>query len=252
MALDIEQKANQSGEVSFKLMRVMGSDANTGRTMMYILFTIRRAKDNKSAYMSVRAEPIAGSPVKRSTIAGKLNLNKCYTTVDRVERKVQFGPAMFIVEEGLRGFGIGTAMMNELIAWLKAEFPSLDIIPPTLKDDDLSGEEARVRRNRFLENFGFSLNFDDFTQTNGVAEIKSVSDLKEYVNIAKIEELDAEGYILDSLLARQKMEQELRRMQSEMENVDDEYFTKLKRDDVTGIVIVIGVIIALVIALLML
>lgn len=59
----------------------------------------------------------------------------------------------------LRGRGIGTFFMNEIVHWVR-QWPDAKVIPVNLLASD-AHEENKVRRNRFYENFGLTFEHED-------------------------------------------------------------------------------------------
>lgn len=78
--------------------------------------------------------------------------------------------------KSLRGIGIGSLLMRQLVSWAKERPGDVPVVPISLAGPD-AGEENRCRRNRFYEKFGFVFNYADDEKTHGEARALRVSEL---------------------------------------------------------------------------
>lgn len=69
--------------------------------------------------------------------------------------------AVFLDPEGLRGRGIGTYLMNEIIGWVKS-WPDAHVNEIELLDE--TDEDNRLRRNKFYQQFGIQFEWEDLTK----------------------------------------------------------------------------------------
>lgn len=105
--------------------------------------------------------------------------NKFQIYVNKYEKKVNFGPAsnIYIENRDFRGIGVGTYGFNEIISWVKNNFPDFKVSPISVSDVDAEDPINRRRRNHFYEKFGLKGIFNDAEQRSGKYYIDKVSSL---------------------------------------------------------------------------
>lgn len=140
----------------------------------------------------------------------QLSINKVYALVNHRANSIEFGPSQgMFLDDVLRNKGIGTYALNEIVVWLRENFQDYSISPfEFITPESASEEEDKDRRNKFLENFGFTLGFTDVTQRNGTLKAKKPSLIKSYVNHEKIDEIDIEQYFFNLINDKNKVEKE--------------------------------------------
>lgn len=108
------------------------------------------------------------------------------------------GGYVLIEPTRLRGAHLGTYLMNLVVGWAK-QWPNADVREIRLLAGD-AGDENRLRRNRFYEQFGIRFTFDDPSMTAGVSQPMSASNLTEVTAWEKsITEHNAVTYLRHSL-----------------------------------------------------
>lgn len=218
---DFENRTEEYGTTILKLVRVKENTGSNVRFFGNIIFVMKHYKEGDNEMMSVKIVPVSsGSARPIASSAGnandKLAINKIYALVNHRSNSIEFGPNQgFSLDDNLRGKGIGTFAMNELIVWLRNNFQEYSINPFEFITPENADEEDKERRNKFLENFGFLLGFTDVTQRNGTMKAKKPSLIKTYVNGEKLEELDIEKYFFGLINERNRLEKDLSELKVE-------------------------------------
>lgn len=83
----------------------------------------------------------------------------------------------------LRGAHLGTYLMNLVVSWAK-QWPEADVREIRLLPGD-AGDDNRLRRNRFYEQFGITFAFDDPSMSAGVSQPINASNLTEVTSWKK-------------------------------------------------------------------
>ena len=200
---DFENRTEEYGTTIFKLVRAKDIAGNNIRVFGNIIFVMKHYKEGDNEMMLVRIVPVSNNPAKpilgvTGNASDKLAINKVYALVNHRTNSIEFGPNQgLFIDENLRGKGLGTYALNELIVWLRDNFQEYSITPFEFVSLENTDEEDKERRNKFLENFGFTLGFTDVTQRTGTMKAKKPSLIKPYVNMDKLEELDIEKYFFN-------------------------------------------------------
>lgn len=253
---DFEQRTDEYGTAILKLVRVKEAAGSTTRLFGNIVFSMKHYKEGDSEMMLVRIIPVSNNsvrPVKSSSgnASDKLSINKMYALVNHRSNSIEFGPPQgLLLDSTLRNKGIGTFAFNELVMWLRENFQEYSIMPFDFVSNESSEEEERDIRNRFLENFGFTLGFTDVTQRNGTMKAKKPSLLKPYTNTDKLEEVDIEKFFFNLLNEKNKLEKEYNELKVEYTARGEELLGGMPKGDLIKYT-VIGSIAVLVIMLLL-
>ena len=178
---DFEQRTEEYGTAILKLVRVKEASGSNTRLFGNIVFSMKHYKENDSEMMLVRIIPVSSSSIRPiKSISGnasdQLSINKMYALVNHRSNSIEFGPTQgLFLDKNLRNRGIGTFAFNELIVWLRENFQEYSITPFDFVTGDNMEDDEREIRNKFLENFGFTLGFTDITQRNGTMKAKKPS-----------------------------------------------------------------------------
>lgn len=212
---DFEQRTEEYGTTILKLVRVKDSAGSNSRVFGNIVLVMKHYKEGDMEMMLVRIVPVSSVSIKQikqqaSSANSQLSINKVYALVNHRANSIEFGPSQgMFLDDVLRNKGIGTFALNEIIVWLRENFQDYSISPfDIVTPESASDEEDKDRRNKFLENFGFTLGFTDVTQRSGTLKAKKPSLLKSYVNNEKIDEIDIEQYFFNLLGEKSKIEKE--------------------------------------------
>lgn len=253
---DFEQRTEEYGTAILKLVRVKETAGSNTRLFGNIVFSMKHYKEGDSEIMLVRIIPIssnAARPIKSTSgnASDQLSINKIYALVNHRSNSIEFGPTQgLFLDKNLRNKGIGTFAFNELIMWLRENFQEYSITPFDFVTGDNVEDDEREMRNKFLENFGFTLGFTDVTQRNGTMKAKKPSLLKCYTNTEKLEEVDIEKFFFNLLNERNKLEKEYSELKIEYAARGEELLGGMPKGDLIKYT-VIGSIAVLVIMLLL-
>ncbi len=201
---DFELKTIEYGTTILKLVRVKEFIDGTQRLFGNILFSIRHYREQHNEMMHVRIIPLSGitkiSGTNRYTIQAdaKLSINKIYVNANHNNQSIEFGPLQgLLIDESIANRGIGTFAMNELVKWVKQNFEEYVVVPFEFVGTDSMTTDDKEIRIKFLENFGFNLNFSDVSRKNGSMKARRVSFLREYLNFDKVDEIEIEPYFFN-------------------------------------------------------
>lgn len=98
----------------------------------------------------------------------------------------------------LRGLGLGTYLLAQVVLWAKRVAPQGDVQPILLSVHQAKETEARDRRNRFYERFGLTF---DYRAVNGIESAEGsslpikVSDLRVLEEFSWLEVLPLEEFL---------------------------------------------------------
>lgn len=253
---DFDQRTEEYGTAILKLVRVKEATGNNTRLFGNIVFSMKHYKENDNEMMLVRIIPVSSSsirPIKGAAgnASDQLSINKVYALINHRSNSVEFGPSQgLFLDKNLRNKGIGTYAFNELIVWLRENFQEYSITPFDFVSSESSEDDEREIRNKFLENFGFTLGFTDVTQRNGTMKTKKPSLLKSYVNHEKLEEVDIEKFFFNLINEKNKLEKDYNELKIEYAARGEELLGGMPKGDLIKYT-VIGAISVLVIMLLL-
>lgn len=253
---DFEQKADEYGTTILKLIKVKELGGSSIKFFGHIMLSMKHYKESDTEMMIVRIISLAGNSLARANISNvaaseKLSLNKFTATVNHRTNSVDFGPIQGgYIEESIRGRGIGSYAFNEVVSWLKANFEDYAINPFEFLSPENSTPEDIEMRNKFLENFGFTLGFTDVTQRSGTMKAKKVSVLKERYNAEKIEEMDIEQYVFGLINDKSSLEKSYTELKSEYAARGEELLAGIPKSEIIKYTI-IGIVLIFVIMILL-
>lgn len=254
---DFEQKTDEYGTTILKLIKVKELGGASIKFFGHIMLSIKHYKELDTEMMIVRIISLAGNSATRANISNvfaseKLSLNKFTATVNHRTNSVDFGPIQGgYIEESLRGRGIGSYAFNEIIGWLKSNFEDYAINPFEFLSPETATAEDLDMRNKFLENFGFTLGFTDVTQRSGTMKAKKVSVLKERYNAEKIEEMDIEQYVFGLINDKSDLEKSYSELKTEYAARGEELLAGIPKSEIIKYTMIgCGVILVIMILLL--
>lgn len=100
--------------------------------------------------------------------------NSVFNTVSITSSSVIAG-GVFIDPDYLRGYRLGTYLMNEVVSWVK-QWPDANVSPVRVyKNED--DEENTRRRNKFYQQFGLVFDYEDERCQAGVSRLMKARDL---------------------------------------------------------------------------
>ena len=218
---DLESKTEDYGTTIIKLVRVKETSGSNVRLFGNIVFVMKQYRESDNEMMIVRIVPVSSNSQRPvSSISGnatdQLSINKITATVNHRANSIEFGPPQgMLLDSNLRGKGIGTFALNEIVTWLRQRYQDYSISSFEFMSGENADEADKERRNKFLENFGFSLGFTDSTQRTGTAKAKKPSLLRPYINSDKLEELDIEKYFFSLYNEKNKLDKEYNELKVE-------------------------------------
>ncbi len=234
---DIEQRTNEHGSTTLRLLRVLEPSASGMRVFGNVLLTEKRYKEEDNEMLMYIVTPLHGNltaliNAKQGSANDKLSINKITVAINHRMNSIDFGPAQGIfIEQSIRGKGVTTFVVNEMIRWLKKNFPDYTINPFEILDYENATEEGKDSRNKFLEKFGFSLSYTDITNKSGTMRAKKPAVLKEVYNSERIEELDIEHYVLGLINDRGKLEGDISKLKVELSTRGEEIFKGVTKSE---------------------
>lgn len=114
--------------------------------------------------------------------------------------------AFYIDPEELRGHGVGTFFMNEIVAWAK-QWPDAIVCPIKLLAAQADAEN-KIRRNRLYEQFGLIIDYTDPEQRAGTTRQIPASALKLVDAKDNIQQLSVQEWISEALTHEMDMHYE--------------------------------------------
>lgn len=146
--------------------------------------------------------------------------------IDHHHQRIRFGPIdglrLFPAGRGLAGF-----LLAQLIDWCQRHHGDYAVTPITLRNSDVSSEEARQIRERLLKRAGFHLTYTDDGRTEGKAQANKVNDLISSWNIERIQLLHV-AELLKQLREQETLSREQQIRLTTLQARLDEY----KRNDI--------------------
>ncbi len=127
---------------------------------------------------------------------------------DHAERSVTFtlGEMGALLPVELRGGGLGSYIMSELIKWAKSSVPDYGVVPVKAFAPPDEGSEAIQRNKTFLAKMGFALQNSETGSQVGLFGIASKAGaLKVHTNTQKLERVDLPGWLNDLTSVRATM-----------------------------------------------
>ena len=127
---------------------------------------------------------------------------------DHVERSVTFtlGEMGALMPVELRGGGLGSYVMSELVKWAKSSVPDYGVVPVKAFAPPDEGNEAMQRNKAFLAKLGFALKSSEAGSQVGLFGVTSKAGaLKVHTNTQKLERVDLPGWLNDLTAVRATM-----------------------------------------------
>lgn len=245
---DFEQKTDEYGTTILKLVRVKSSVVGNAKFYGNVMLVIKQYKENDLEMMTVRIVSISNQSnvtanMNNIVAAEKLSINKITALANHKSNSIDFGPGQGIfIEESLRGKGIGSFAMNELVIWIKSKFTEYAINPFEFILGDMISETDKKIRNDFFENFGFTISYSDHTQNGGIIKIKKAGMLKEHYNAEKIDEMNIEKYVFGLITDKYKIEKDYTDLKQTFDTRSNELVSGIPKADIAKYTLVCCVI----------
>lgn len=171
--------------------RVKEADANLTlfRLQLYLLDTVKKKADG------FQAVGFSSSP-KFDVVANHAN------------RSVEFslGEMGQLMPLEIRGGGLGSIIMSDLVKWAKSNVPDYSVDPLKVFAAPDEGDEALLRNKTFLGKMGFVLSDKGGGSRVGLYGVAAtVGALKVHTNAKKVERVELPGYLNEQASARASM-----------------------------------------------
>ncbi|WP_022850589.1 hypothetical protein [Limisalsivibrio acetivorans] len=227
------------------------------RVFAYCMITTVTQKMERSESISVEILPIVkdelisnndefGEKTQQEEFNREKHVNRFSARADYASEIITITHgAKMMLNENIRGYGIGTFAFNEIIRWMIMRYPNYLIDSIHLNFLDVPTESARERAVRFLENFGFRFEFDKGSNEKGRFNVPLALNLHEHHNRTKVDELDIAMFIRQLLIERYQMEDRLRN-QTAVHNRQEKYMDVMDKDKFISILLnVVGALVLL-------
>ena len=230
-----EQKTLENGNAIVKLIRIIEPTNNNIRSHARILIPVKHYKENSDEMMVIRTTPLTGLNNKShfTISAEKLSINKLTATINHLEKTITLGPAGGLnLEDHLRGKGIGTYMMNLLVVWLKRNFSDYTILSCECSIQENAAGNNKDRFMNFITNFGLIFKPQDNLMREGIIESIKVYSLKEHKNTDKVEEVDVERFIFETVRDKTIIESKYNELKEEFDSRGKELLAGVPKTDI--------------------
>jgi hypothetical protein len=127
---------------------------------------------------------------------------------DHAERSVTFtlGEMGALLPVELRGGGLGSYIMSELVKWAKSSVPDYGVVPVKVFTPPDERGDTMQRNKTFLAKMGFTLYSSEAGSQVGLFGVTSqVGSLKVHANTQKLERVDLPGWLNDLTAERAAM-----------------------------------------------
>ncbi|WP_051972266.1 hypothetical protein [Massilia sp. 9096] len=140
-------------------------DLNTG--------TVQRAK------LNIFYWDLSGGADQRDAPSGDFSASyeAIWNLLSLTSGSLDTGGYVLVEPVRLRGAHLGTYLMNLVVSWAK-QWPGTDVREIRLLAGD-AGNDNRLRRNRFYEQFGIKFDFDDASMSAGSSQPMKADNLVE-------------------------------------------------------------------------
>jgi GNAT superfamily N-acetyltransferase len=129
--------------------------------------------------------------------------------------------AVYVDPASLRGYRVGTYLMNEIVLWTQ-QWPHATVNSIELLEGQ-AYEQNKARRNRFYEQFGLIFDYRDRDRREGLSRPMLAGELTPVdtwkTNLRK---LKADEFLGDLLFERDDLASELKHRKSLIDQLDDE------------------------------
>lgn len=205
---------------STKLIRVKQRVGGNDRIFAYVMLNVRTAKHGYSETLTVDITPIvkdeliAGVPdsdaSKKSDITDEKN-NRLSATADANSETVTIAAgSRMLIGQSIRNRGIGTFALNEIIRWMIIKYPNYMVQPIEVSSRITPDRDDLARATAFFANFGFKFKENTHNSSEGMMEAALCMNLRQYVNRAKVDEIDIAKFIKELLRERYAIEETLK------------------------------------------
>lgn len=164
-------------------------------------------------------------------------LNSAQVQVDHPSRTVYFGPKGGVRCSGdLPERGLTDFLFAQIIQWTKAAYPDYAVHPGLLHPGEVPNEDARQRRNGFLAQQGFDLEWFDGEQKSGRYGKERVDKLSGSWDNGKIHVVD--GLTLLDAVSRQ--DEEILRLGGQLQDAEHRHLVleaRLARERNTNLIL---------------
>lgn len=200
--------------MSFDLLRMQPHPNRQSEEEVMVLIKkgSKRAKDSSVDLTQFRIQVYLLDAVKKKADGFQVvNFSaspKFDVVADHAERSVTFtlGEMGALLPVGLRGGGLGSYIMSELVKWAKSSVPDYRVVPIKAFAPPDEGEEAMQRNKAFLAKMGFTLQNSGAGSQVGLFGVTStVGALKAHANTQKLERVDLPGWLNESTAVRVAM-----------------------------------------------
>ncbi len=200
--------------MSFDLLRMQPHPNRPSEEEVMVLIKkgSKRAKDGSVDMTQFRIQVYILDAVKKKADGFQVvNFSaspKFDVVADHTERSVTFtlGEMGALMPVELRGGGLGSYIMSELIKWAKSSVPDYGVVPVKAFAPPDEGNEAMQRNKTFLAKMGFSLHNSGTGSQIGLFGVASKAGaLKVHTNTQKLERVDLPGWLNDLTAVRAAM-----------------------------------------------
>ena len=127
---------------------------------------------------------------------------------NHANRSVEFtlGEMGQLMPVELRGGGLGSIIMSDLVKWAKASFPDYSVVPLKVFTPPDEDEKAIQRNKTFVSKMGFALHEQSKAGKIGLyGVVATAGALKTHINDQKVERADLPGYLNDQISSQASM-----------------------------------------------
>ena len=234
-----EQKAKKLQPSSWALIKVVErDDKKNEKTEIYCLICDKIIEEDNFSFYQVEIIPLFKNvlypniPISPSKLNKSIIFtnNKFQAVINTLQKTCKIGPYnSLLFDESIRGIGIGTYAFGRLIDMLKkAGYNDYKTFEEILASSDAKMDSGTngPRRNKFYENFGFTIKVD----VNGAGKILPEkidnlwnNDLVKLKNKEKIEEItsDLESFVRKAINDKFNYVTEINTLQKENKNLEE-------------------------------
>lgn len=221
---------SQQGEIKLSIIRVTDSGNSKNSHFGTVLLTIKHQSGKERDLIQIKITPVTQTAVNAAIMGDKLSINKIEATVDHKEKLIRLGPDSGIqLEENLQGRGIGAYAFNELFAILKKTAPTYTLTTYEVVVGDDYPQSKKEMLVGFLDKFNIYFSFSEADQRLGVLRPIPISQIANYYNASKVQELDIEKYFFQMIGERTKAESEINLLKNEVSRIGDESFAGIPK-----------------------
>jgi len=200
--------------MSFDLVRMQphSNRSSEDEVMVLIKKSSKRAKDESVDMTLFRVQLHLVSAVKKAASGMEVvkfsSSPKFDVVADHAAKSVEFtlGEMGNLLPQELRGGGLGSLIMSELIKWVKISVPDYSVVPLKVFLPPDEDDSAMLRNKTFIAKMGFALQNANKGAKLGLYGVAAkAGGLKEHVNTQKVERVDMPGWLEDLASMRAAM-----------------------------------------------